>query len=240
MTEETKPEVKTVPITDFEKEQEKRRRYEAENEDLRRQVKEFGMSPKEVQALRSQYDEMKKNDAVGDPKKFEEELNRRIADVRQSVQKDLDNKQEWLSKAQARIKELEVTDRVFSLAANKFNDDTHDDVKSLIRKFGDLSEDGSIIFKDETGKPRYAPGSTTQLMKPEQFVEWVKEIKPSWAKPTAISGSKQEGSKVNGSAMNGKTYTAEMFATMSQSEINQIVSSDPVAARAYLSTVKLS
>jgi hypothetical protein len=239
MTEEAKTAAKTYSEEEFNKAVERARTYEAKAEDLSRQVKEIGLSPVEARAMKQAYDDLKRDSAVGDPKKFDEELRRREVDIRTQVQKEIDELKGSYSKLAAHNKELEVTDRVFSQAAAKFNEDVHDDVKAYIRRFGDKAEDGSIIFKDDSGKPRYVAGSTTQLMGPKEFTEWLVATKPSWAKATAVPGSMQPGTKVNGTGA-PKTYNAAELMGMSESEKNEIFKRDPDAARAYLSTVKLS
>lgn len=239
MSEEKTPEARTISLEDYEKLQEKYRRAESEREDFKRKAEAYGMTPEEVRNLKHSHDEFKKADALGDPKKFDAEVERREAEIRKQVQKDLDTLKSEKDRAFSRIKELEVTDRVFGVAASKFNDDTHDDVKAYIRKYGDLDESGNIIFKDENGKPRYAPGSTTKLMAPEDFVGWLVSTKPSWAKPTIKAGDKQEGAKTNGT--NGKaTFTPDMFRGMDGAQVNKALEEGgEAAARAFLSTVKL-
>lgn len=236
MTADKAPEAETVSKAELEKEQEKRRRAQAELEDLKRQINEFGMSAKEVQAMKSQFEEFKKTEALKSPEKYEEEMRRKETEIRGSVQKELDAVNKKLAAALERNKELEVTDKVFSKAAAKFNADCHEDVKGYIRRFGDLGEDGGLVFKDENGKVRYAPGSTTQLMNEEQFIEELAGKKQSWAVATLRSGTKPEGTSTT-TPQKGK-YTPDSFRGKTDEQIQQAIKEGGAeAAQAFLSSL---
>lgn len=211
---------KTIPVEDFEKEVEKRRKFQAEAEDFRKRFD--GVDLERLKASHEELAILKKQGAVGDEKKIDELLQSREAEIRKQVQKDIDESKGTISKLQAENKELKVVDRVFALAASKFNDDCHDDVKAYIRKYGDLDDGGEIVFKDDTGKPRYVPGSTTQVMRGQEFIDWLSGTKQSWAKPTTVSGTKENGTKTKGS--NGQPITAAQFAQMdSAQQVNEAI-----------------
>lgn len=164
------------------------------------------IDPDAIKGKLEDYELLKRKQAAGSPEDIAKLVQDKEAEIRASVQKELDTERNNSKKLMADLRELKLVDKVFTTAASKFNDDCHTDVKEYVRRYGDVDEEGNIYFKDDNGKPRYAKGSTTQLMNPEQFSEWLAEQKPSWAKPVQISGTKQEGSK-KAPLVNGKTYS---------------------------------
>lgn len=188
VTPDSKP-VETVPLEKF-------HNLQAKFVDLEKKFDRVkDIDPDAFKAIKEDYDSMRKAAALNDPTKVDALLASKEKDVRTALQKDIDGLTSTLGQTQSELKELRVTDHVFSLAANKFNDDTHDDVKSSIRKYCDIGDDGKIYVKDEAGKIRYAKGSATEPMGVDEFVGWLAEKKPSWAKSTAQPGTKQPGHK---------------------------------------------
>lgn len=168
----------------------------AEAEDLRRKLDQFkDIDPSSYKAMREDYELMRKQQTGGDPKKIDELVAAKEIEIRSSVQKELDALKGDAQTKAAKLKELQVTEKVFSQAADKFNKDTYDDVKEYIRRFCDIGDDGEIFVKDEKGARRYSPGSTTKYMGVDEFVGWLSDLKPSWAVAEGNSGAKTSGQK---------------------------------------------
>lgn len=231
---------KGITQADIDRERAYAQKFKQEAEEFKTKIKVYeGIDPEQYKKDQQELAEARKKAALADPSKFEEEIKRTEATVRQSVQKELDSYKENNAKLSSKIKELQVTERVFGLAASKFNGDTHDDVKEYIRRHGDVDDNGEIIFKDAKGNIMYAEGSTTQPMKAEDFVKWLVKQKPSWAVPTARSGTLQDGESKGGK----ESYSPEDFANMTPSQIDRLVSqggeAGAAAAKAFLKSVKL-
>ena len=184
----------TVDRAEYDKLQSKYDQVRAQVEDLTRKFS--GIDPEKAKADAAALLQLQKEGAAGDPKKIETLLAQREAELRKELAKEIDTHKQRADQLGSRVKELEVTDKVFAIAAGRFNDDTHEDVKAKIRQFCDLGEDGQIIVKDDKGKPRYSTKNPSAPMSPAEFTDWLVEQRPSWAKPTMTSGVKDPGQKV--------------------------------------------
>lgn len=204
---------------------EKFHRVQAQVVDLEKKLEQFkDIDPVAFKAIKEDYELMRKQQTGGDPKKIDELVAAKENEIRSTVQKALDALKQENEGYKGKLKELQVTDSVFSKAAAKFNADCHEDVKAYIRKYGDVSDDGTVIFKDDKGAPRYAPGSTTKLMDATEFVGWLAEQKPSWAVPDGKAGAKTAGQKT--SAVSGGKI-------LSWAEIGQL----PDKGKAYMNNL---
>lgn len=171
---------------------EKDLRIEAE-----KRLKAFeGIDPEDYKKTKTELDKIRREAAIGDPKKLEEWQQQKEAEIRAQVQKDLEAAKSKVDALSKQNKELTVTDRVFAIAATQINGDTSEEVKEYIRRHGDLNEKGEIIFKGEDGKPLYASGSATALMTPEGFIEMLRTKKPSFFKAKDVGGVRQPGERV--------------------------------------------
>lgn len=208
------PKAETVPLEKFHREQ-------ARATDLEKKLERFkDIDPDAFKAMKEDYDNLRRERAAKSPeeqKAYEQEIQK---EVRGSVQKEIDGLASENTSLKSKLKELTVTDKIFSQAAGRFNSDTHDDVKDYIRRFCDISDDGELIIKDEKGSRRYAPGSTTKFMDSSGFVDWLAETKPSWALPDGKGGGKTPGQKT--SATPGRE--------LSWSEVGQL----PDKGKAYM------
>lgn len=227
----------TIERAEYEKLQSKYDQIRAQVEDMTRKFS--GIDPEKAKADAAALLQLQKEGAGGDPKKIEALLSQREIDIRKEVSKEIDLYKSKAEQLGSRVKELEVTDKVFAVAASRFNSDTHDDVKAKIRQFCDLSDDGQIIVKDDKGKPRYSKKNPSSLMTAEEFADWLVEERPSWAKPTMTSGTKDPGHKVSGGQ--GKSWTlAEIHAMPSDRQQEVIKSLSPEQRSALLRSVSLS
>lgn len=198
------------------------------------------IDPVAFKAMREDYELMRKQQTGGDPKKIDELVAAKEAEIRASVQKTVDALTEKTTSYETRLKELQVTDNVFSKAASKFNADCHDDIKSYIRKYGDIGDDGAIIFKDDKGALRYAPGSTTKPMGVDEFIGWLADTKPSWAVPDGKAGAKTAGQKTS-AASNARVLTwAEIGQLPDKGKIymQQLANTDKTAFNALMQEAK--
>lgn len=226
MTTEGTP--KTYSESDYNTAIERARNFEAKLTDVERKLAEFkDIDPQAHKALREELNILKAEKATksNDPKAIEEEVKRREADLRKTVQTEIDSLSQELKTLRSKNKELEVVDKVFQAASSLFVDEAHDDVRDAIRKWCDKDEQGNIIVKDNDGKPRYAKGSTTKVMGPADFVEWLADQKPHWAKARSKAGFEEKGHKT--SATNGSGITPQKFLSMSPQERAQLKADDP-------------
>lgn len=208
----------TIAKAEYDKAIERAQRFEAMTRDLEVKLSNYkDIDPKAYKALKEEYDNLKKDQAIGSPEKFDAEVKRREAEIRGTIEKDLNLLRDQVSKLASRNKELEVTDKVFALASSELFETAHDDFKEYIRRFGDKDEAGNIIFKDEQGNPRYKKGSTTQLMGPADFVEFMKENKPHLFKAKSRAGVPTNGTVI---PSNGNTngLDVERYLAMSKEE----------------------
>ena len=184
----------TVDKAEFDKLQSKYDNVRAQVEDLTRRFK--GIDPDKVKADEAALLQLQKEGAGGDQKKIDELLAAREAALRKDLAGEIDSHKTRAANAEKALKELTVTDKVFTLGASRFVDQAADDFKGWVRQYGDLNDDGQIVFKDENGKVRYSPKNPSALMSADEFIDWVIEKKPHWAKPTQPSGTKEPGQKV--------------------------------------------
>lgn len=218
MADTTTPTPETIAKADYDKAVERAQRFEGMTRDLEVRLQEFkDIDPKAYKALKEDYDNLKKDAALGDPKKFDSELQRREAEIRNTIEKDLNTLRDQVTKLASRNKELEVTDKVFALSSGELFPTAHDDFKEYIRRFGDKDEAGNIIFKDEQGNARYKKGSTTQLMGPADFVEFMKETKPHLFKATSRAGVGVNGTVISSNG-NSNGLDVERYKNMSSAE----------------------
>lgn len=222
---------KTYSQKDIEAERAHAQHFKAQLEEVQNKYK--GIDPDDYSKTKAELAEIRKKAALGNPEEMEKWKATTEAEIRKQVQKDLDaanSKAEALSKQN---KELTVTDRVFAAAAPNVMPDMSEFIKDQIRRHGDLNEKGEIVFKDASGKEMYAPGSTTQLMNTQQFVEHLKNTFPSSFKASEKSGAKQGGERTSVSSPTKPTSMAELQAlprsqrqavlsTMSEAEIKAL------------------
>lgn len=191
-----KPAEKTFSESDYNKAVEIERahasKFKEELTELKTKFKDI--DPTAFSTMKAELDALK-NKGATTPEQIEARIREKEAEIRATVQKDIDSFSTENKTLKGQLKELQIVDRAFSHFAGKINEDVADDVKALIRRDGDLDDKGNIVFKDENGKIRYAPGSTTQPMTPAQYVEWVSTVKGSYFKSTAVPGTKGPGEK---------------------------------------------
>lgn len=238
-TDTAAPATKTFTQEDIEREKAHSQRFQQEAKEYKEKLKIFeGVDPEQYKKDLLELSEIRKKGALTDPKKFEEEIKRTEQTVRASVQKELDTYKEQVTGLSTKLKELQVTERVFGVAASKFNGDTHEDVKDYIRRYGDINESGEIVFKDSKGQIMYVEGSTTQPMKADDFVKWLVKQKPSWAVATARAGTVQDGEAKGGK----ESYNPEDFNNMTPSQIDKLINqggaAGAAAATAFLKSIK--
>lgn len=209
---------KTYTEADFNAQVERARNFEAKLTDTEKRLNEFkDVDPQAYKAIKEELNILKADKAASskDPKAIEEEVKRREGEIRNGVQSELDRLSTELNTLRGRNKELEVVDKVFQSASGTFIDQAHDDVRDYIRRFCDKDEQGNIIVKDADGKPLYAKGSTTKLMGPTEFVEWLADKKPHWAKAKSKAGFEEKGTTTNG---HSSGITPEKLLSMSDGE----------------------
>lgn len=220
---------------------EKFHRVQAQVVDLEKKLEQFkDIDPTAFKAMREDYELMRKQQTGGDPKKIEELITAKEAEIRTTVQKTLDERDAKINNLSSTLKRLQVTDKVFSLAASRINEDCADDFKSYAEKYGDLGDDGEIIFKDDKGAMRYAPGSTTKPMGVDDFVEYLSNLKPSWFKPDGKAGAKTAGQKTS-AASNARVLTwAEIGQLPDKGKIymQQLANTDKTAFNALMQEAK--
>jgi len=183
----------------LQKAEERAQRFEASLADIERKYNTVkDIDPVKYKATLEDYDNIRKENAKGDPKKIDELVSEKEARIRAEVQKELDELRGKSTKAETELRELRVVDRAHSLFGSRFNDDVQDDVKARVRKDADINEDGAIVFKDDKGQLRYSHVDRTKLMTADEYAEELANLKPSWAKATHVAGGMQPGIKSNG------------------------------------------
>jgi hypothetical protein len=199
----------------FQREEEKRQRLEAELVDLKKRFEPFEkVDLTQLRADAEAYHQMRKDTA-----KTPEEIDKLVTDkekrIRAEVQKELDelkNKEHTLS---SRVKELEIVDRAMSQIGGIFNDDMQDFVKGHVRVCVDKNDAGELIVRDERGELRYSRTDRTKPMTLREFAEEIAEKHPSTAKPTQTKGAMQAGERSNGTS---HTVPVERYLRMSAQE----------------------
>jgi hypothetical protein len=218
---------KTYSETDYNAAVERARNFEAKLTDLEKKMSQYkDIDPEAHKAIREELNILKAEKATKsqDPKAIEEEVKRREADVRKGVQTELDALLSEVKGLRSKNKELEVVDKVFQAATSVFVDQAHEDVRDAIRRWCDKDEQGNIIVKDNDGKPRYSKGSTTKVMGPSEFVEWLADEKPHWAKARSKSGFQEKGTQ---SSTHSNGITPQKFLEMSPAQRAQLKADDP-------------
>lgn len=228
------PETKTFTQKDIEIERANAQHYKQLAEEAAAKLKGFeGVDPTDYKKTKAELDEIRKKAALGDPAKLEEWQKNTEAEIAKRVEKRVQEAEARAEKLAKDNKELTVTDRVFAVFAPHVTEDMGDFIKEQIRKYGDLDVNGNIIFKDDAGKVRYAPGSATEFMKVEQFVEHVRAKYPSSFKPTQVGGGKTAGQKLP--AYQGRQLTRDQIRALPSMEQRKYFQENPAAAQGYLS-----
>lgn len=231
----SEPKQEMINKSDFDAQIARAQRFEGMVTDLEKKLDRFkNIDPDKYKALEEEVNNLKRDAAVGDPKKFDEELGRREQSLRESIQKDVDSLKESVKNLTAENKELKVTNKVFSMLSSQLVDGAQEDAKDYIRRFCDIGEGGEIVVKDEAGKPRYKKGSTTQLMGSEDFIEWLKEIRGFWFSPKGKPGVNPNGQSANGNM--GSNVSIDSWLQMSPAERQ----SQPIALQREMSVKILS
>ncbi len=214
--------IKTYSQADIDALTQKMHNAIAEAEDAKRRVKTLeAIDPEDFKKLKYELDGYKKKAAEGDPKKIEELVKEKEAEIRAGVQRQLEELTQERNGLTNRLKEREVVDTVFNTAAPRFVDHAYDDVKDYIRRFCETDKNGNIVFKDDKGQPRYKKNSPATLAGPDDFVEWLTEAKPHWAKAPGGSGSKDAGQRnTNGTA--GKVLDLGQLEGMTKEQLDKI------------------
>lgn len=200
-----------VSRDEFEKAQARAHKFEAMVADYEKRFK--GVDIDALRAKAEEADILRRQAAVGDEKKIDELIAQKEAEIRKGIQSKLEEYESRVSSLSARNKELEVVDKVFAQAADKFNSDCHEDVKARIRSSCDLSEDGQIYIKGDDGKPVYSKAKPSEKMSVNEFIDLLVEQKPSWAKAKVSPGAKAPMFKT-GNATNGATIDLDAYSKM--------------------------
>jgi len=169
--------------------------------------------------------------AVGDPKKFESELERRAADIRKEFAPQLENKDKELSGVKSKLKDLLIVDKVYSKASDKVYPKAAEDFKNYVRAVCDLDENEEIIIKDSQGKVRYSPNNASKPMSVDELIAELTESRDHWFTNPVPKGGKMEGDK---SAGGQKDWTLESLARLSDSEQRKVLAEMPEAKRKEL------
>jgi hypothetical protein len=179
--------------------------------DMKKQLESFTKlgDPESLRGRLEDYENLRKDKAITSKDDLDKLLQTKEQEIRQSLQSEFEGLKGTFEKTQSELRELKITDRVFSLAASQFNDDVHDDVKDYIRKYCDLNEDGQIIVKDAKGGIRHRDGKPAEKMDGADFVNWLATQKPSWAKAKGKSGDRVNGTMSTGGS--GVGLTAEKY-----------------------------
>ncbi len=141
-------------------------------------------------------DLLAKAQAVGDPQKFEAELERRSNSIRQEFAPKLEEKDKELSSVKSKLKDLLIVDRVFSKASDQIYPKAADDFKAYVRAVCDLDENEEIIVKDSSGKIRYSPNNPSKPMQVDELIKELSEQKDHWFTNKTPQGGKMGGEKI--------------------------------------------
>lgn len=209
---------KTISAEDFQKMEDRAKRFEAQLADYEKKFK--GIDIEALKAKAAEADLLKRDAALGDKDKIEQLIKDKEIEIRKALENEFNDLKSNNEKLSTRNRELEVVDKVFGAIASRFNDDCHEDVKARIRANADRAEDGKIIFKDEEGKKLYSKTKPSQELSIEEFAETLAEQKPSWAKSKAVGGAKSGVFKSE--STNTSAVTLEQYAKMSQAERLQV------------------
>lgn len=227
----------TISEQDYNKAIERAQKFEGMAVDLQKKLERFSkIDPDKYHATLEELENFKRDNATGDRKKIDELLANKEKEVRSTVQKTIDDLTSEVTTTKGKLKELTVTDRVFSIAADQINKDCADDVKRYIRDYCEIDDDGNIFARDpKTGEKLYQKGSTTKVLDGEGFAEWLKENRPSWFKATASGGGKSAGTTTTKPSGTGKNYTLTDLMNKSPAEIDALVAQDPDVLKRALS-----
>lgn len=225
---------KTYSQKEFEAERAHAQLAREDAETFKAKLKAYeGIDPAQVQKDREELEAARKKKALSTPEELEAYKAQLEVDVRSKVQKDLDTAKTEAETLRKTNKELTVTDRVFAQAATNIMPDMADFIKGQIRTNGDLNEKGEIVFK-ENGKEIYAPGSTTQLMNTEQYVQHLRTKFPSAFKAADKGGAKTAGEKTSAGAYTGKQLSRAEVEALPSAEQQKYFRENEAGLKAYL------
>lgn len=131
-----------------------------------------------------------------DPKKLDDEINKRITAVREELGGQIKQRDEKLNQQSAKVKELLVVNTVFGEAAEDLYSKASDDFKSYIRAHCDIDENEQIIIKDGKGNQRYSPTNGAVPMTVKELITELKEQRDHWFVNKTPAGGKTSGDKV--------------------------------------------
>lgn len=188
---------KTVSAEDFEKLQAKYDRTLGELTDVKKTLDQFkGIDIAKLKADSEALTQLEKEVASTSPDKLKEWKDKEKQKLRDEVAKELKEAKELTEKLSKENRKLKITDKVFAAIAPKFNEDVHDDLKEYAERYGDLDDQGNIIFKDAQGNPRFKNGNEPFTI--EDFGAELVQKKPSWAKASFTGGTHQNGATTKG------------------------------------------
>jgi hypothetical protein len=202
-------------VQDYQREQARAQKMEGEVVDLKKKIEP--LEKIDIAALKARSEELDllKRQSAKTPEEIEKLVKEKERAIRAEVQKELEDNKQAMQRYLVENKELRVVDRVHNEIGGLFNEDVQDDVKGRIRSVFDLNDEGQFVVKDEKGAPRYSKADRTKLMTPKEYAEELREMKPSWAKPTGVAGGIHAVVKTNGA---GGEMTAQKWLSMTPAQ----------------------
>lgn len=192
-----------------------------------------GKDPVALIEAAKERDLLAQQQAIGDPKKFESELERRSNEIRQQFAPRLEEKDKELSSTKNRLKDLLIVDRVFSKASDQIYPKAVDDFKAYIRNVCDIDENEEIVIKDSNGKVRYSPANPSKPMAIDELIKELSEQKDHWFTNKTPQGGKMGGEKVVSAAGD---VTLASLSKLSDDEQRQILAKMTVEQRQKLAS----
>ena len=207
--------------------------FEALNARFTELQNQLGAKDTEITNLKKERDALVSKGAKGGD---EESREREKQLIRDEFQGKLDDATRQLAAKDETITKLLIVDRAMTKLGSQFRDDLSDIAKDLIKNAfgweGDLDK-GGLFVKDEKGQPKFKAG-TNQKMTPEDWIEELKQSRPSLFKPEVVPGSKQGGDKKQTGTSTGATRPPAGFENWSQEKRQEWFSQNREAAKAYM------
>jgi hypothetical protein len=154
-----------------------------------------GIDPDEYSAMKGAIAEFQKEKGG---KKDDGAVAAREAELRKDFATQLQERDDKIKGLSGTLKERTVVDGVFTKVAGKIYDKASEEFKDYIRRNCDLTDDGSIVVKNDKGV-RYSPKNAAVPMSVDELIEELTTVKDHWFSNPTPAGGHQNGQKfVNG------------------------------------------
>jgi len=190
-----------------------------------------GKSLESLIAAAEERDILAKQAAEKDPKKFDEELERRVNAVTGKYEPLLSEKDKEINTVKGQLKEYRIVDAFVSEASDKLYPKAIEDFKNYLRKHCDLDESGNTVIKDADGKVRLSPTKAGTPMTKTELIAELMDSHDHWFVNKVPAGGKTNEQKMPGG---GGELTIDSLNRMSPEARTKALAEAPDAVRKAL------